>query len=73
MRSQGVGVTTERAAQHIAAVLNNLQHRRQRYSLQLLKQFLLFPDESESSQRTLSKYDILIFSDEQLHTMFRKI
>jgi hypothetical protein len=48
----------------LASLLSSMQLRRQSYSMQLLKQFILFPDESESSQKTVSKYDSLIFSDE---------
>ena len=44
-----------------------------RYSFQLLKQFILFPDDSSSSQQTVSKFDKLIFSDEELHRLFRMI
>lgn len=57
----------------IASLLANLQLKRKSYSMQLLKQFILFPDESESSQKTVSKYDSLIFSDEEIHTMTKKI
>ena len=57
----------------LASLLASLQLKRKSYCLQLLKQFILFPDESDSSQKTVSKYDSLIFSDEQLHTMFKKI
>jgi hypothetical protein len=47
--------------------------KRKSYAFQLVKQFFLFPDESESSERTVSRYDRLIFSDEQLHTLFKKL
>lgn len=47
--------------------------KRKSYSFQLVKQFFLFPDESESSERTVSKYDRLIFSDEEIHAMFKKL
>jgi hypothetical protein len=57
----------------LASLLSNLQLRRESYCLQLLKQFVLFPDETDSSQKTVSKYDSLIFSDEEIHTMFKKI
>lgn len=57
----------------LASLLSSLQLKRASYSFQLLKQFFLFPDESDSSQKTVSKYDSLIFSDEEIHTMFKKI
>lgn len=57
----------------LASLLANLLLKRRSYSMQLLKQFILFPDETDSSQKTVSKYDGLIFSDEHLHTMFKKI
>ncbi len=46
MKRQGVGVRTEARAERIARTLANLELRRKSYSLQLFKQFLLFPDES---------------------------
>ena len=57
----------------LASLLSSLELKRKSYSMQLLKQFILFPDESDSSQKTVSKYDSLIFSDEHLHTMFKKL
>ena len=47
--------------------------RRKRYCLQILKQFVLFPGESDSSNPSINKYDRLIFNDEELHTLFKKI
>jgi hypothetical protein len=54
-------------------IINKLQTKKKRYCFQLLKQFILFPDDSDSSQKTVSKFDSLIFSDELIHTMFKKI
>jgi len=48
----------------LASLLGNLQLRRKSWCMQLLKQFILFPDETDSSQKTVSCYDKLIFSDE---------
>lgn len=42
------------------------------YVLQVLKQFLLFPDSSTpSSCISVSRYDPLLFSDEKLHSLFK--
>lgn len=57
----------------LASLMAGLAVKRKSYSFQLLKQFFLFPDESESSERTVSRYDKLIFDDEILHAMFKKI
>ena len=57
----------------LANIINKIQTKKKRYCFQLLKQFILFPDDSDSSQKTVSKYDSLIFSDELIHTMFKKI
>lgn len=57
----------------LASLLTNLQLKRVSYSYQLLKQFFLFPDDTDSSQKTVDRYDRLIFSDEEIHTMFKKI
>ena len=48
----------------LASLVANLQLKRKSWCVQLLKQFILFPDETDSSQKTVSKYDQLIFSDE---------
>jgi hypothetical protein len=48
----------------LASLLANMRLKRVSYSYQLLKQFILFPDDSESSQKTVDQYDKLIFSDE---------
>jgi hypothetical protein len=47
----------------LLSLLTGMIIKRKSYSFQLLKQFFLFPDESESSERTVSKYDKLIFDD----------
>jgi hypothetical protein len=57
----------------LANTIKKILNKKKRYCFQVLKQFILFPDESDSSQKTVSKYDILIFSDELIHTMFKKI
>jgi len=57
----------------LASLLANMRLKRVSYSYQLLKQFFLFPDDTESSQKTVDQYDKLIFSDEEIHTMFRKL
>lgn len=44
-----------------------------RYTFQVLKQFYLFPDGSSSSVMSLEKYDKLIFSDEAIHTLVKKL
>lgn len=42
------------------------------YTMQVLKQFLLFPDSSlASSCLSVSKYDPLLFSDEKLHSVLK--
>ena len=65
------------SSQAITNLYNTMQvlkSKRESYSLQLLKQFILFPsDESDSSERTISRYDKLLFNDEALHTMFKKL
>lgn len=45
------------------SLLSGMVVKRKSYSFQLLKQFFLFPDETSSSEQTVSKYDKLIFSD----------
>lgn len=62
-----------RMVMKLASVAACLELKRMSYALQLLKQFYLFPEESESSQRTVSKYDALIFDDQLLHAMVRKL
>ena len=57
----------------LASLLANFQLKRKSWCVQVLKQFILFPDETDSSQKTVSKYDQLIFSDEQIHTMYKKL
>lgn len=44
-----------------------------RYTFQILKQFYLFPEGSSSSVSSLSKYDKLIFNDEAIHTLIKKL
>jgi len=60
-------------AKLLSSVLSSLFIKRKLFSMQLLKRFILFPDESDSSEHTCSKYDKLIFNDESLHTMFKKL
>jgi len=55
----------------LLSLMSGMFVKRKSYSFQLVKQFFLFPDESESSEKTVSKYDRLIFSDEELHAMFK--
>jgi hypothetical protein len=62
-----------RQALLLASLVAGLAVKRKSYCFQLMKQFFLFPDESESSERTVSKYDRLIFDDQQLHAMFKKL
>lgn len=60
----------------LGSLLQGVLAKRRSYCFQLLKQFFLFPDDSpspSSSTATLGKYDRLIFSDEHLHTLFRKL
>ena len=57
----------------LASLMSNLQLKRKSWCMQLLKQFILFPDETDSSQKTVSRYDRLIFSDEEIHTMYKKL
>lgn len=45
--------------------------KKKRYTFQILKQFILFPDESQSSISSLSTYDPLIFKDEIVHSLFK--
>lgn len=47
----------------LLSLLSGMTIKRKSYAFQLIKQFFLFPDESVSSERTVSKYDRLIFSD----------
>jgi len=44
-----------------------------RYTFQVLKQFYLFPEGSSSSVMSIEKYDKLIFNDETLHTLTKKL
>jgi hypothetical protein len=48
----------------LLSLLAGMVVKRKSYCFQLVKQFFLFPDESDSSERTVSRYDRLIFSDE---------
>lgn len=45
--------------------------KKKRYTFQVLKQFILFPDETQSSISSLSTYDPLIFKDEIVHSLFK--
>ena len=45
---------------------------RERFCLQVLKQVLIFPDSSvTSSCISVNRYDPILFSDEQIHTVFK--
>ena len=57
----------------LVSLMANMQLKRKSWCMQLLKQFILFPDETDSSQKTVSRYDRLIFSDEEIHTMYKKL
>ena len=48
----------------MSSILIGVLIRRKRFYFQILKQFILFPDESDSSSYSISKYDKLIFSDQ---------
>jgi hypothetical protein len=53
-------------------VLQRKVHNKQRYHFQLLKQYFLFPDTSQSSLSvSVNRYDPLLFPDQQLHTLLR--
>jgi len=62
------------AISHFIDLMENLKLKRKCFTFQVLKQFILFPsDQSSSSSGMISKYDKLLFDDEALHTMFKKI
>ena len=44
-----------------------------RFTFQVLKQFFLFPEGSSSSVTSIGKYDKLIFNDEAIHTLAKKL
>jgi hypothetical protein len=53
-------------------ILSKKARNKKCYALQVLKQFLYFPDSSTpSSCLSISKYDPLLFSDEHLHSLFK--
>ncbi len=45
--------------------------KKKRYCFQVLKQFYLFPDETESSIQSLSVYDPLVFQEEIIHSLVK--
>ena len=47
--------------------------KKKRYTFQVLKQFFLFPEGSSSSVMSVEKYDKLIFNDEAIHTLGKKL
>jgi hypothetical protein len=63
----------KRGAGKIFIALSNISFKKMRYIFQVLKQFYLFEDASSSSISSLSKYDKLIFSDEAIHTLVKKL
>jgi hypothetical protein len=65
------------AGKRNAEVMYNLLHqllfKKKRYTFQVLKQFFLFPEGSSSSVMSVEKYDRLIFNDEKIHTLGKKL
>lgn len=60
------------AASRVGVVLQRKVQNRQRYHFQLLKQYFLFPDTSQSSLNvSVNRYDPLLFPDQQLHSLLR--
>jgi hypothetical protein len=55
----------------MSGILNELVKRRKSYSFQIMKLIYMFPDDSFSSTLSVNKYDRLIFSDQQLHTLLK--
>lgn len=53
--------------------MGQLLFKKLRYTFQVLKQFYLFPEPSSSSVMSLDKYDKLVFNDESIHTLVKKL
>jgi len=73
MRGEGKAVSRIKGGSVLIDALEKIAGRKLMYTMQVLKQFILFPSDSDSSVRSVSKYDRLIFSDEELHTVCKKI
>lgn len=53
--------------------MQNIFFKKKRFIFQILKQFFLFPDDSQSSICSLSTYDPLIFQEEIIHSLVKKM
>lgn len=70
---QRISPIVKKNAEQLANKLNALLFKKMRYTFQVLKQFFLFPEGSSSSVTSIEKYDKLIFSDEAIHTLAKKL
>lgn len=73
MNPQRITPAGKRNAEVMYNLLNQFLFKKKRYTFQVLKQFFLFPEGSSSSVMSVEKYDKLIFSDEVIHTLGKKL